>query len=76
MAQMPECHWAATERGVRVTSFRDLEGGRRLHRVTEAAMPTLRVVPSPRLGSFGPGRVDRLGAADRRRPFRIFVAGG
>ncbi len=68
MAQMPECHWETTERGVRVTSFRDLDGGRRLHRVTEAAMPTLRVVPSPRLGQLRPGRVDRLGAADRRRP--------
>ena len=75
MAQMPEVHWEATERGVRVTSFRELEGGRRLHRVTEAAMPTLRVVPSPRLGSFGP--VESIGwvLPIDDFSFRIYVAG-
>jgi phenylpropionate dioxygenase-like ring-hydroxylating dioxygenase large terminal subunit len=75
MAQMPEVHWQTTERGVRVTSFRNLDGGRRLHRVTEAAMPTLRVVPSPRLGSFGP--VESIGwvlPIDDLH-FRIYVAG-
>ena len=75
MAQMPEVEWQATARGVRVTSFRDLDGGRRLHRVTEAAMPTLRVVPSPRLGSFG--SVESIGwvlPIDDVH-FRIYVAG-
>ncbi|MEO5881548.1 MAG: aromatic ring-hydroxylating dioxygenase subunit alpha, partial [Caldimonas sp.] len=75
MAQMPEVEWEATGRGVRVTSFRELDGGRRLHRVTEAAMPTLRVVPSPRLGSFGP--VESIGwvLPIDDSSFRIYVAG-
>ena len=75
MAQMPTVEWSATECGVRVTSWRTLDDGRRLHRVTEAAMPTLRVVPSPRLGSFGP--VESIGwvlPIDDAR-FRIYVAG-
>jgi phenylpropionate dioxygenase-like ring-hydroxylating dioxygenase large terminal subunit len=75
MAQMPTVEWSATERGVRVASWRTLEGGRRLHRVTEAAMPTLRVVPSPRLGKSGP--VESIGwvlPIDDTH-FRIYVAG-
>ena len=75
MAQMPEVEWSATERGVRVLSWRTLDDGRRLRRVTEAAMPTLRVVPSPRLGRFGP--VESIGwvlPIDDTH-FRIYVAG-
>ncbi len=75
MAQMPEVEWTTTSRGVRVTSWRTLDDGRRLHRVTEAAMPTLRVVPSPRLGRFG--SVESVGwvlPMDDAH-FRIYVAG-
>jgi nitrite reductase/ring-hydroxylating ferredoxin subunit len=75
MAQMPEVEWSATERGVRVLSHRTLDDGRRLRRVTEAAMPTLRVVPSPRLGRFGP--LESIGwvlPIDDTH-FRIYVAG-
>ncbi|MEO6363422.1 MAG: aromatic ring-hydroxylating dioxygenase subunit alpha, partial [Caldimonas sp.] len=75
MAQMPQVKWLATEQGVRVTSWRTLDDGRRLQRVTEAALPTLRVVPSPRLGSFGP--VESIGwvlPIDDTH-FRIYVAG-
>jgi phenylpropionate dioxygenase-like ring-hydroxylating dioxygenase large terminal subunit len=75
MAQMPEVEWSTTERGVRALSFRSLEAGKRLRRVTEAAVPTLRVVPSPRLGSFGP--VESIGwvlPIDDTH-FRIYVAG-
>ena len=75
MSQMPEVAWRTVGRGVRVESWRDLEGGKRLRRVTEAVLPTLRVVPSPRLGRFG--AVESIGwvlPMDDTR-FRIYVAG-
>lgn len=75
MAQMPTVEWSTTDRGVRVTSWRNLDDGRRLHRVTEAAMPTLRVVPSPRLARNG--TVESIGwvlPIDDTH-FRIYVAG-
>ncbi len=68
MAQMPEVEWSVTERGVRVESWRTLDDGKRLRRVTEAALPTLarRAEPAPRQDRRR--RIDRLGAADRRHP--------
>ncbi len=75
MAQMPQVEWSTTERGVRVESWRTLDDGKRLHRVTEAALPTLRVVPSPRLGRSG--AVESIGwvlPIDDTH-FRIYVAG-
>lgn len=75
MAQMPRVEWSATERGVRVESWRTLDDGRHLYRVTEAAMPTLRVVPSPRLARSE--RVESIGwvlPIDDTH-FRIYVAG-
>ncbi len=74
MAAMPECHYEETERGIRLTSYRDLGGGRRLRRVSEVVCPTLRVVPSPRLD---PGRCAILGwvlPIDDTH-FRIYSAG-
>lgn len=59
MAQMPQVEWTNSGRGVRVESWRDLPEGRRLRRITEAVLPTLRVVPSPRLGRYG--RVEAIG---------------
>ena len=75
MAQMPTVEWRNTERGVRVESWRDLEGGKRLRRVTEAVLPTLRIVPSPRLGRFG--AVESIGwvLPMDDTSFRIYVAG-
>lgn len=49
MAQMPDCEFTEQLGGVRLTSFRDLEDGQRLRRVSEVVSPTLRIVPSPRL---------------------------
>ena len=79
MSQMPEVQWSSSGRGVRVESWRDLDDsrhpGKRLRRVTEAVLPTLRVVPSPRLGRFG--RVESIGwvlPIDDTH-FRIYVAG-
>ena len=76
MAVMPEVSFEATPRGVKSTQVRRLEDGRTLTRVTEAAFPTLRVVPSPRLSPPG-GRVESIGwvlPLDDTR-FRILVAG-
>ena len=75
MAQMPQVEWSTNARGVRVESWRDLDGGQRLRRVTEAVLPTLRVVPSPRLGRFG--AVESIGwvLPMDDTTFRIYVAG-
>lgn len=75
MAVMPDVTFEATPRGVLSTQVRRLPDGRTLTRTTEAAFPTLRVVPSPRLGDGGP--VESIGwvlPLDDTR-FRILVAG-
>jgi len=75
MGLMPQVTWDATETGVRVTSLRKLDGGRTLRRISEAALPTLRVIPSPRIGKYG--RVESLGFVlpiDDHH-FRIYTAG-
>lgn len=51
MAARPEVRFETTPRGVKVTSLRRREDGRVHRRVTEAVMPTLRVVPNPRLAN-------------------------
>ncbi len=56
---MPEVKFEPTPLGVRVVSHRTLADGRRFKRVAECAMPTLRVVPNPRVARFG--RVEALG---------------
>ena len=45
--------WELADTGVKVTSLRPLENGKTLRRVSEAALPTLRVIPNPRLGAGG-----------------------
>ncbi len=75
MAQMPKVEWTSSGRGVRVQSWRELETGQRLHRITEAVLPTLRIVPSPRLTK--PGACEAIGwvlPMDDTH-FRIYVAG-
>lgn len=59
MGIIPEVTFSYTDVGVRATSTRELPDGRRLKRVTETIAPNLRVVPDPRLGSFG--QTDLLG---------------
>ena len=75
MNQMPKVEWTSVGRGVRVESWRTLDDGRGLRRVTEAVLPTLRVVPSPRLGKFG--RVESIGwvLPIDDSSLRIYVAG-
>ncbi len=75
MAVMPQVHWETHEHGVRTVSLRTLPDGRTLRRISEAGLPTLRVIPSPRLGRFG--RVESLGwvLPIDDHSFRIYVVG-
>lgn len=75
MGLMPEVRFETTARGVRVSSVRRLPDGNVHRRVTEAVMPTLRVVPSPRVGRYG--KVESIGwvlPIDDVH-YRIYVAG-
>jgi len=53
MNQMPKVKWDYTPLGVKAFSTRTLDGGKIMQRTTEVALPTLRVVPNPYVGSFG-----------------------
>lgn len=78
MAVMPDVRWETTGLGVKTISLRTLPDGRTLRRISEAGLPTLRVIPSPRLGRDGMGgRVESLGwvlPIDDHH-FRIYVVG-
>jgi nitrite reductase/ring-hydroxylating ferredoxin subunit len=75
MAAMPQVEFAATDTTVKVRSLRPAEDGRVFHRVTEAVLPTLRVVPNPRVAQFA--RVESIGwvLPIDDTSFRIYVAG-
>lgn len=75
MAVMPEVTWETTPLGVRTLSLRPLPDGKTLRRISEAGLPTLRVIPSPKLGRFG--RVESLGwvLPIDDHSFRIYVVG-
>ncbi|MET0509907.1 MAG: aromatic ring-hydroxylating dioxygenase subunit alpha, partial [Burkholderiaceae bacterium] len=75
MAQMPEVQFDTVELGVRTVSLRTLPDGRRFRRISQAAIPTLRVIPNPRVGQFG--RVESIGwiLPIDDHSFRIFVVG-
>lgn len=75
MALMPEVSWETVDLGVKTTSVRHLDDGTVFRRVSQAGMPTLRVIPSPRVGKYG--RVESLGwilPIDDEH-FRIYVVG-
>jgi nitrite reductase/ring-hydroxylating ferredoxin subunit len=75
MAVMPQVTWDTTELTVRTLSLRKLPDGKTLRRISEAALPTLRVIPSPRIGRYG--RVESLGwvLPIDDHSFRIYVVG-
>jgi phenylpropionate dioxygenase-like ring-hydroxylating dioxygenase large terminal subunit len=75
MASMPEVTFEMSPRGVTVRSIRNQDDGRIFYRVTEAALPTLRVVPNPRVAQFA--RVESIGwtLPIDDTSFRIYVAG-
>jgi phenylpropionate dioxygenase-like ring-hydroxylating dioxygenase large terminal subunit len=75
MGQLPKVTFEQTSQGVMSTQLRQLEGGDVFRRVTEVVLPTLRVVPSPRVGQYQP--VESIGwvlPIDDTH-FRIYVAG-
>lgn len=75
MALMPQVEWDVVDLGVRTTSRRQLPDGRIFRRVSQAGIPTLRVIPSPRVGKYG--RVESLGwilPIDDHH-FRIYAVG-
>jgi hypothetical protein len=75
MASMPQVQFSTTALGVKVTSQRTMADGRIFHRVTEAAVPTLRVVPNPRVGTYG--MVESIGwvLPMDDTSYRIYTAG-
>ncbi|MEJ8814208.1 aromatic ring-hydroxylating dioxygenase subunit alpha [Variovorax ureilyticus] len=75
MATMPEVTWDTVELGVRTTSIRHLPDGKVFRRVSQAGVPTLRVIPSPRVGKYG--RLESLGwvLPIDDHSFRIHVVG-
>ena len=52
MGQMPEVDWATTERGVSTITARKQPDGRVFHRISEAVLPTLRIIPDPLVGQY------------------------
>lgn len=75
MGAMPKVKFETTPRGVKVVSLRPAEGGKVHHRTTEVVMPTLRVVPNPRVAKYG--KVESIGwvLPLDDTSFRIYVAG-
>lgn len=75
MALMPQVTWEVQPQSVRTISIRQLPDGKTFRRISEAGLPTLRVIPSPRLGRWG--RVESIGwvlPIDDHH-FRIYVVG-
>ena len=75
MAVMPQVSWDTTANSVRTLSIRKMADGKTLRRISEAGLPTLRVIPSPRIGRYG--RVESLGwiLPIDDHSFRIYVVG-
>ena len=75
MAVMPEVSWDIQAQSVRTLSLRRLPDGKTLSRISEAGLPTLRVIPSPRIGRYG--RVESIGwvLPIDDHSFRIYVVG-
>ena len=75
MALMPQVSWELSARGVKTTSLRTLDDGRVFRRISEAVLPTLRVIPNPRVGRYG--RVESIGwvLPIDDHSFRIYTAG-
>lgn len=75
MGVMPDVTFDYTDAGVGATAVRKLDDGKTLRRVGEAALPTLRVIPSPKLAYYG--NVQSLGwvLPIDDTSFRIYTAG-
>ena len=75
MGLMPQVTWEFTDKGIKAVSRRRLPDGKLFHRVSEAVLPTLRVIPSPRVGAYR--RVETIGwvLPIDDTSFRIYTAG-
>ena len=75
MGLMPEVTWEITDKGVKAVSDRRLPDGTVLHRICEAVLPTLRVIPNPRVAQYA--RVETIGwvLPIDDTSFRIYTAG-
>ena len=75
MATLPKVTFERSPRGVTVRATRRMDDGKTFYRVTEAVLPTLRVVPNPRVAEFA--RVESIGwvLPIDDTSFRIYVAG-
>ena len=75
MGPTPKVKFETTPRGVKVESLRPAASGKVHRRVTEVVMPTLRVVPNPRVARYG--KVESIGwvLPIDDTSFRIYVAG-
>jgi phenylpropionate dioxygenase-like ring-hydroxylating dioxygenase large terminal subunit len=75
MAAMPLVTFEISDIGVKVRSSRTAANGQIFKRVTEAVLPTLRVVPNPRVAQYA--RVESIGwvLPIDDTSFRIYVAG-
>jgi phenylpropionate dioxygenase-like ring-hydroxylating dioxygenase large terminal subunit len=74
MGILPEVSWHLTDKGVKTVSIRKLEDGRTFRRVSEAVLPTLRVIPNPKVRRYG--RVESIGGVVPidDTSFRIYTA--
>ena len=75
MASVPEVTFEMSPRGVTERAIRNQDDGKVFYRITEAALPTLRVVPNPRVAQFA--RVESIGwtLPIDDVSFRIYVVG-
>ncbi len=75
MGLMPEVTWDYSEKGVKTIQRRVMPDGRIFHRTSEAVLPTLRIIPNPRVDAYQ--RVETIGwvlPIDDTN-FRIYTAG-
>ena len=75
MNSFPKVKFEYGPMGVKATSIRPGPDGKRFRRVTEAVIPTLRVVPNPRVAQYG--MVESIGwtVPIDDTHYRIYVAG-
>ena len=75
MGLMPQVTWEITDKGVKAVSYRRLPDGQLFHRISEAVLPTLRVIPNPRVAQYA--RVETIGwvLPIDDTSFRIYTAG-
>ena len=75
MGQLPKVTFEQTDRGVKSQQIRTLEDGKTFRRITETVLPTVRVVPSPRVGSFQKAESIGWVLPIDDTHFRVYVAG-